>query len=60
MMITAEIHEEVIKFLKENGSIYNYEDGAHGFDFNGVTYASTDIPGTYTIQYIDINLHGNN
>ena len=60
MMMIVELHDEVIKFLNESGNVFRYEDGAHGFDLNGTTYTSTDTPGTYTVQYIDIELDGNN
>ena len=55
-----ELHPEVVKFLTEHGTIFYYDDGAHGFDVNGIAYSSTDIKGTYTIQYTDIELNGNN
>lgn len=55
-----ELHPEVVKFLTEHGTIFYYDDGAHGFDLNGIAYSSTDIKGTYTIQYTDIELNGNN
>lgn len=60
MMTLIVLHPEVIKFLMTTGTVHYYEDGAHGFDVGGATYVSTDEPGTYTVQYIEIELDGNN
>ena len=60
MITLAVLHPEVVKFLISVGNMHEYKDGAHGFCVEGGTYTSTNIPGTYTLQYVDVDISENN
>jgi len=60
MITLVVLRPEVIKFLISVGNMHHYEDGAHGFYVEGGTYISTNIPGTYTLQYFDADISENN
>ena len=54
-MLTIELHEEVVKFLRQVGSVFHYSDGEEGFQVNNAIYRSTNKEGLYTVSYIDLS-----
>ena len=53
IILHIKLHEEVIKFLTETGTVFNYHDGTHGFQVNNTLYRSVLEKGYYTVQYIE-------
>lgn len=53
MMLSINLHEEVVKFLERNGTVFHYSDGTHAFQVNNTIYRSTDEEGLYTIQFLE-------
>ena len=52
-MLSINLHEEVVKFLRETGITFEYSDGTHAFQVNNTIYRSTEEEGLYTIQFLE-------
>ena len=52
-MLSINLHEEVVRFLRETGITFEYSDGTHGFQVNNTIYRSTEEKGLYTIQFLE-------
>ena len=52
MILTIKLHEEVIKFLEETGTVQVDEDGIKSYIVNNTMYTETNAPGLYLIMFI--------
>ena len=52
-MLSINLHEEVVRFLRETGITFEYSDSTHAFQVNNTIYRSTEEEGLYTIQFLE-------
>ena len=51
MILTINLHPEVVKFLEETGTVY-FDGGEKSYIVNGTMYKETNEEGLYTTQFI--------
>jgi len=52
MILTINLHPEVVKFLEETGTVYFDNTGEKSYIVNGTMYKETNEEGLYTTQFI--------
>ena len=52
MILTINLHPEVVKFLEETGTFFVDSTGEKSYIVNGTMYKETNEEGLYTIQFI--------
>ena len=54
MMFKVVLHEEVVKFLENTGTVWRDGNGDESFVVNNSWYKKTDKPGVYTVQFLKV------
>ena len=53
-MLTIKLHPEVVKFLRETGTVWIFNENEEAFVVNNTMYKQTDVEGIYTIEFIKV------